>query len=214
MNLASAFKESCNVFYGELGRRIGREPYLQFLDSIGFEEPLNLNRIKVRPMKASVPENDESLLSWFAVGQPVGEIKLQVHPLGLAAYAGAIANGVLMEPQIIDAFIDPLGREIDKLKPTVKREAFNPETAATLHQLMAKTASDYGVWVDGMDIGLKTGTGEVEGQEGYVSLVTSHSYNESFPYAVCVILDEAWGGFESVTPIIQQIYQALAYLKP
>lgn len=215
VNLTSAFVGSCNVFFGEVGRQIGRTDFLQFLDSIGFEDDFSMQRIQVRRQRAEVPENDEALLSWFSVGQPVGDIRQQVNPLAMASFAGAIANeGTMMKPQIIGAFIDPLGRESNTLTPTVHSRPFSPQVSATIHDLMFQTAQNNGVGVQGMNIGLKTGTGEVEGQTEYVSLITSASKNPDYPYAVSVILDNASGGYSAVATIVQQIYSSLAYLQP
>lgn len=215
VNLTSAFVNSCNVFFGELGRKIGRTEFLNYLDTIGFDDNFSMERIKVRSQVADVPDNDEAILSWFSVGQPVGDIRQQVNPLTLASFAGAIANeGTMMKPQIISAFVDPLGRESNTLTPAEHSRPFSPQVAATLHDLMFQTAQNNGVGVEGMSIGLKTGTGEVEGQSEYVSLITSCSKNPDYPYAVSVILDNASGGYSAVASIVQQIYLSLAYLQP
>jgi peptidoglycan glycosyltransferase len=87
----------------------------------------------------------------------------------MAEVAAAIANkGKLMKPQIWKRVIDPDGRVVDKLDPSVYSEAVSAQTAEELTTAMEGVVSEgtgTNAAISGVPVAGKTGTAETPGNE-------------------------------------------------
>lgn len=211
INLDAAFSESCNVFFGSLGVKVGKEAMLKSLDAEGFREPITLDRLNVRRQEASIEVDDPGTLAWFSIGQPIAHSVLNITPLTHCTYAGAVANGgVRMLPHIVSKVTNPLGRIVESAEIREERRVFSPETAADLQTLMRHAADSNGLSFDGFPLGLKTGTAEVDGQQGNTSLLNTFVLDENHPYAMTMVTENSPGSYFMI-PYAQNIYRALLY---
>ena len=205
--LEDAISRSCNVFFGELGVKVGREALLNTAAGLGIGEGYNVDRLTGISSFIEC-EEDDLQLSWLAIGQPTGNSQLSMSPIELARFAGAIANqGVLMESHIIDHFTDPTGREYRKLKPTEERRLLNERTAANIEEMMIKAVKEgtgSGAGFDQYIIAGKTGTVQVVGQANN-ALFIGYIIDEDNPLAIAVIVEEGGSGGGTAAPLAGEI---------
>jgi penicillin-binding protein A len=79
--------------------------------------------------------------------------------------AATVANGgKLMRPQLWSRVIDPDGRTVKRMNPTVQSVVMKPETATQLNEMMQNVVNDgtaAGVFPSSLQVAGKTGTAEL-----------------------------------------------------
>lgn len=198
MNLTDGFANSCNIFFGEVGRKVGLGELQQMAETWGWNSPLSLDRLRVNTSRFSCPEHDEAILTWASIGQPVGDIILQVTPLQLALQAATVANdGEKPEPHIIAARRDPTGKVYHIISTTNStKTVMSPEQAGLERKLMehaVATGFVRAIDIRGLEVGAKSGTAEVAGQAA-TGLIAAYVKNDAYPLAVAVILENCGAG--------------------
>ena len=214
LHLIDAFYESCNVFFGALGDEMGKDWLLQKLSDYAFTEPIRLDRLAVRRQRASIDVDDRGTTAWFSIGQPIANSELVINPLTHTTYAAAIANGGLrLEPHVIYQVRNPLGQVLENRQVSEWGQVFSPQTASDLQKLMEYNADMSGLSFSGLRFGLKTGTAEVDGQEGNTSLLSTYLREDDYPYAMVMIFENSPGSYAMI-PYAQNIYRRLIEVAP
>ena len=169
-------------------------------------------------------ENDPE--GWSAVDMATNSFGqgIAVTPLQMAMALAAIANdGVLMQPQLVNEIVGPLGTQV--VEPQAVRQVMTPESARTLLDMMgvvvdgiSKTYLD----VPGYRVGGKTGTANIALENGgykpdaYISSFAGIAPLDDPQIAVLVKIDEPkdvpWGTVVAAPAFGRIAQQALAYL--
>lgn len=210
VNLASAFRESCNVYFGEIGAQLGGAAIENAADRLGWLEPVSvdkLNTIRGRIRSA----NDITAMSWMAIGQPSGETQLSATPLQLALLAGAIGNnGIMQEPHIIAHLTDPMGLKYQTLKPSALKTVMTAAEANAMEKLMldvVNSGTGTAAKVTGARIAGKTGTVEVANQKTNNALFVGYVAEGKRPLAIAVVIEEGGSGGTRAAPIAAQLFR-------
>lgn len=205
--LGDAVSRSCNVFFGELGVKIGKDTLLKKAKELGIGEGYTIDRLTGVSSYISC-EDDDLQLSWLAIGQPTGSSQLSMSPIELARITGAIANqGILMETHIVDHFTDPSGREYKKLKPSEERRLLEKKEAAALEGMMIKTVMEgtgSGAGSGQYTIAGKTGTVQVTGQANNAFFV-GYIVDDDHPLAIAVAVEEGGSGGGTAAPLAGEL---------
>ncbi len=214
INLNSAFSSSCNVFFGSVGYMMGKDYFLNYLNSLAFSEPIYIDKLSVRRQRADIEVDDAGTIAWFSIGQPIANSVLNITPLTHCMYASAVANdGIRMKAHLVSSVSNPIGRKVKEMSVEADREIFSSETAADLRTLMENAAVYNGLTFGGYTFGLKTGTAEVDGQDGNTSLINTYLYDDNHPYALTMILENSPGSHYLI-PFAQNIYREAIYQSP
>jgi peptidoglycan glycosyltransferase len=170
--LDTALTNSVNTWFGQLAQQVGQEQLFETMEKFGFNATpaIDLPSDEVEPsgvfgegklLHASDP------VDLARVG--IGQERLLATPLQMAEVAAAVANkGKLMKPQIWNRVIDPDGRVVDKLDPSVYSEAISAQTAEELTTAMEGVVSEgtgTNAAISGVPVAGKTGTAETPGNE-------------------------------------------------
>jgi peptidoglycan glycosyltransferase len=170
--LDTALTNSVNTWFGQLGQQVGQDELFETMEKFGFNSTPAIDLPDDEVYNSGVYEEGELLkrndpvdLARLAIGQE----RLLATPLQIAEVAAAIANGgKLMKPQIWKRVIDPDGRVIDKLDPSVYSEPVSGETAEELTTAMEGVVSEgtgTNAAISGISVAGKTGTAETPGNE-------------------------------------------------
>ncbi len=126
LNVVEALRESCNVFFYDVGRITGIETIAKYASYYGLGEEMGLEIGRGRKIGfiASPETFDERGLDWQVgnvIQAAIGQSDTYVTPLQMAAQAMTIANGgVRYKTYMVDSIYDySLEHIISKTKPTV-----------------------------------------------------------------------------------------------
>ena len=137
LSFTDVIVRSSNVGAIQVGLRVGAERMNLYIKRFGFGRPSSPDFPSESPgiVWDSAKLNDSALAS-ISMGYQVG-----VTPLQMAAAASAVANGgTLYEPHVVRAIVKSGMRTL--IEPKVVRRAIQPETAATVTDIMEKVVTD------------------------------------------------------------------------
>lgn len=168
--LDTALTNSVNTWFGQLGQQLGNDTLFEYMERFGFNAKPAIDLPEEEISKSGVFSDGELLqasdpvdLARLAIGQE----RLLATPLQMAQVAAAVANGgELMKPQIWKRVIDPDGRTVDTMDPSVYSEAVSEETAAELTTAMEGVVTEgtgTNAQIPGVSVAGKTGTAETPG---------------------------------------------------
>jgi penicillin-binding protein A len=174
ISLTDALTNSVNTVFAQVGEKVGTETMYRYMDRFGFDAKPQIDLPSDELATSGVYENGHLL----GPGDPIdigrvaiGQERLFVTPLQMAEVAATVANGgELMRPQLWNRVIDPDGRTVKRLKPSVQSQVMKSETASQLNEMMQNVVNDgtaAGVFPSSLHVAGKTGTAELgTGREG------------------------------------------------
>jgi peptidoglycan glycosyltransferase len=171
--LDTALTNSVNTWFGQLGQKVGNDKLFETMEKFGFNStpPIDLPDDEVYNSGIygedghTLNRNDPVDLARVAIGQE----RLLATPLQMTMVAAAVANGgKLMKPQIWNRVIDPDGRTVKRLDPSVYSEPISAQSAEELTAAMEGVVSEgtgTNAAISGVPVAGKTGTAETPGNE-------------------------------------------------
>ena len=170
--LDTALTNSVNTWFGQLAQQVGNDQLFETMEKFGFNATPAIDLPSDEVYDSGVYEENHLLHRSDPVDLArlgIGQERLLATPLQIAEVAAAIANGgKLMKPQIWKRVIDPDGRVVDTLDPSVYSEPVSGETAAELTTAMEGVVSEgtgTNAAISGVPVAGKTGTAETPGNE-------------------------------------------------
>lgn len=227
MNVQSAITNSCNIFFYELGKRMGIEKIARQAAALGLGERSGIDLPGERPGVMPSPEWKERTRGdkWYAgetISVSIGQGAVSTTPLQLLRAVSAIATGgKLVTPHILLT-----ADRMDGPPPDwpIRDLAFSPETTSLIQAGMWGSVNGGGTGgrarVPGLDICGKTGTVQVIGSEraktlkGDVDAFEDHSWFVGFAnrdnpeIAVVVFIEHGGKGGVAAAPLAKEIFQA------
>lgn len=153
-------QNSCNPGFVQVGMRMGKENFYDYIDAFGFGEKTDIEL--PGEAKGMIPEYDK-----------VGDIELatisfgrgiSVTPIQLITAVSAVANdGVLMKPNFVDKITNQKGNLEKDVTPTEIHKVVSSETANKTLDLLENVVSNgtgTNAYIDGYRVGGKTGTAQ------------------------------------------------------
>ena len=165
-NLADALLNSCNIYFIQLGQRIGVDTFYDYFKAFGFTE------------RTGVDLPNETGYMQYYTDQTMGEVELAssafgqsmaVTPLQVCtAVSAAVNGGYLVTPHVVDQIVDANGNVVEQIGPNVRRQVISGSASKTIRQIMEHEVGDgttrsggYRAYVAGYRIGGKSGTSEL-----------------------------------------------------
>jgi peptidoglycan glycosyltransferase len=172
--LDTALTNSVNTWFGQLGQQLGNDTLFEYMERFGFNATpaIDLPEDEVEESGVWDLENEEVLTASDPVDLArvaIGQERLLATPLQMAQVAAAVANdGKLMKPQIWKRVVDPDGRTVDTMNPSVYSEPISAETAEELTTAMEGVVNEgtgTNAAISGVPVAGKTGTAETPGNK-------------------------------------------------
>ena len=163
ITLAEALRQSCNIYYIQLGQRIGSQTFYDYFDAFGFTSRTGVD----------LP-SETNFMQYYKADQ-LGEVQLASSAFGQAmaitplqmctAVAAAVNGGYLVTPHVVDKITDANGNVIEEIGANVRRQVISESTSNVIRQIMeyevgAGTGGGKYAYVSGYRIGGKSGTSE------------------------------------------------------
>ena len=214
VSLIPALQHSCNIFFYDVGRRVGVDGFsataqrLGLAADAGAELPAAAGRLTWT--------TDENYQDGLALQAAIGQGNTAVTPLQLAAYAAALArDGQRPALHFAKAAYDSLGRTVWQFRPRTAdtapggREVFGP-----IRQGMVAMSGTLAVLRDSpVTLACKTGSPQrperAPGGGYYTNSVLIGYFPAEEPrYAMAVVLEYGGGG-ANAAPVLRQTVRAL-----
>ncbi|WP_371371345.1 stage V sporulation protein D [Sporomusa aerivorans] len=215
-------QNSCNVGFVNVGLRLGRDSFYQYIDAFGFGKHTNIDLpgeakgIMIDRSKAT-PIN----IATMSIGQSIA-----VTPIQLVTAAAAVANdGRLLRPQIVREVKDKSGQVIRGFQPDVVRQVLDTSITKQVKEILESVVSEgtgKNAYIEGFKIAGKTGTAQKVGGGGYlpdkyVASFVGFAPADNPQVALLVIIDEPVGlyyGGQIAAPVFGAVMKdVLQYLK-
>ena len=164
-NLAEALRNSCNIYFIQLGQRLGPSVFYDYFDAFGFTERTGVD----------LP-NETGMMKYYTKSQ-LGEVELSSSSFGQAmavtplqvctAISAAVNGGYLVTPHVVDKITDQNGNVVEEIGANVRRQVISKSASETIRQIMeyevgdgTTTGGGANAYVAGYRIGGKSGTSE------------------------------------------------------
>lgn len=191
-SIDDALAVSCNVFFADLGIRLGRDRLRRFMTAAGFDGSADLGYARV-PLGGLAGDDYNN----FEVGfLAIGLEHERVNALHVAMLASMMANrGVLTTPRLMRQRRSLLGYTVAAAPPQAKTTLASPAASeAMIRAMQAVVTSPRGTGrhavVEGVTLALKTGTAG-DKKSGLEALILAFAPVESPKIAFGVIAVDA-----------------------
>ncbi|HIY27568.1 MAG TPA: penicillin-binding protein [Firmicutes bacterium] len=198
-NILKALQKSCNIFFFDVGRRLGIEKLDAYGTLFGLGQKTGLE-VSESPGVLTNPEDYErrSGDTWtdgMTLSAAIGQLDNSFTPLQLASYCSSIANGGhRLQLHLVDKITDYTRENtIEKKGANVLNEVGvddkNLEIVRQGMRLVAQSGGTASNFADyGIEIGAKTGTAEVNGHSDNVTFIGFAPYDKP-EIAIAVVLE-------------------------
>ncbi len=170
ISVAPALKVSCNIFFYELGRRLGIDAIAEYATMFSYGQPTGIETGEAVGYVAS-PENYNKLGMDWTVGHviqaAIGQSEVAVTPLQMATVASTIANkGVRYETHLVDSIYDySMTDRLKKIEPVVAQTipqkndyVYDYVINGMIQASENNFPAEYSLSNLGFDVAIKTGT--------------------------------------------------------
>ena len=163
-NLVMALRNSCNIYFIQLGQRVGSSLFYDYFDAFGFTERTGVD----------LP-NETNFMQYYNASQ-LGEVQLASSAFGQAmavtplqvctAISAAVNGGYLVTPHVVDKITDQNGNVIQEIGSNIRRQVISESASDAIRQIMEYEVADGTqggggrAYVAGYRIGGKSGTSE------------------------------------------------------
>ncbi len=209
MDFARALAKSCNCVYAQLAVELGGETLLEYAQSAGLTDRMDISGIKTAAGSYTIAESEDDL-GWSGVGQ----YRTLVNPAAMLRLMGAIGNdGVGVTPRLLLKETVESGRTVATGRSGSER-IWKVETCEKLAALMRNTVVvEYGAEKFGaLNVCAKSGTAEVgEGKRPH-SWFVGFVDDENCPLAFSVIVENGGSGSAVAGGIVAKLLPSAAEL--
>lgn len=213
VTFAQALALSINVVFAKIAvERIGPEMLYQTARDFGFGDSYEEFPLEVAP--STLGRAPSELVGGALAQASFGQDAVLSNVFEFANVAAAIANdGTMMEPRIVKEIRSPDGIILDKPSPRARQEVLDPQTAATLNDMMVGVVEEGSATearIPGIRVAGKTGTAEVPAGAPN-SWFIAFAPADDPRIAVAVLVENGGDGEKQALPIARAMIEA--YLK-
>ncbi len=212
LSFKTAFSNSCNCAFAELGVEVGEDKLTKTARELGFGKSFSFGNVKTEKSRFDLSDAKKGDIAWAGVGQ----YTTLVNPYHMLTVVGSVANdGTAVLPYVVSKISTPEGTVVDETTAE-SREYLSPSVANLLKDMMRFTVEDnYGDWqFKGLQMCGKTGTAEISDEEEPHSWFVGFSDNPSCPVAIVVVVENGGWGSSAALPIASDvmgsIYKSMA----
>ena len=234
VNLYRSLKESCDIYYYDVGRRLGVDRLAHYARLFGLGEITGVGLATEKPglfptkawklKRFNTPWQAGETLS-VVIGQGYN----LATPLQMAQVVSVIANGgLVIRPRLVRRITRADGVLVKEFKPEIVRQTgFRPETIALVRKSLAAVVNEPGgtgqrCRMDDVLVGGKSGTSQVVALKKYQGIpqkdlpyeYQDHAWFVAFApvdnprIAVAAVVEHAGHGGTAAAPLVRAVLQA------
>ena len=212
LTIEEALAVSCNNIFAEIGRFVGWDFILNYAKEQGiFQKILGFSDLREIDGSFASPKEYEDGPLFLSMGQ-----NMLIEPLQSLGIINTIINkGIHKELNLIDSIVNENGETVKNFKYKSNR-VFKESTADSIKKMLINTVENgtgKNIYLEGIEIGAKTGTTERYDGENYVSdgWVLGYFKHRNRYYSMCVFVkninEEGQYGGNTAGPIFKKIVE-------
>jgi penicillin-binding protein 2 len=216
MNLIRAMENSCNVYFYQLGLKLGVNIIEKYARKfyLGQKTGIDLPNEKRGFVPSREWKKEKTKMSWLqgdTVILAIGQGALWVTPLQMVQMMSLVANrGVSFKPYVVEKIVDVNDNEVYKhISEPNKQLIMSDATWNLLHSVLLGTV-EYGtagrVKLKGIKIAGKTGTAQNPHGDDHAWFV-SYAPADNPEIAIAVVVENGGGGGANAVPIAKKVYE-------
>ena len=218
LNLKEAIVQSCDVYFYQLGLRVGLKKWSEYAQLCGFGKKTGVDLPE--ESKGFIP-SPEYYLKKFGKGDwinnlvinlAIGQGEILVTPLQLAVFYGGLAtDGTLYKPHVLKEFDSP-DEKITLIQPEKSGQLpFSPSTLRVLQSAMIGVVNEPGgtgnlARIQDITVAGKSGTAQNPQGEAHAWFV-GYAPAENPQIVVVVLIENAGHGGTFGAPVVKQIIE-------
>ncbi len=215
---AEVVQNSCNPGFVQVGMRVGKEAFYNYIKAFGFGNQTSIN----------LPGEAGGIVLKY---DNIGPVELatmsfghgiNVTPIQLTTAVSAVANkGMLLQPKLLKEIRNPDGELLEEVEPIKIRQVIsekNAERTLNLLEGVVEKGSGANAKIEGYRIGGKTGTAKHYGSQVYDASFIGILPINNPQLVISVVLYDITGypyyGSQTAAPVFRNIaYDSLRYLE-
>lgn len=200
LDLKNALSKSCDIAFCDIAVELGKDKMTRELEKLGFNSSEKFEGIELAKSTYDVGAASKADLGWSGIGQYTDT----VNPMYMLKIMGALANGGnLTEPFVVKSFAVSGAKSGQKLTKTSQKSIISKVTADKIKEMMRFTMKNQynDSLFGGVPMCAKTGTAEVGDGKLPHGWIVGFSYDENFPIAFVVVVENGDFGIKSAGPI-------------
>jgi len=205
-SIFDALAHSCNVFFYNLGLRLGPQLITKYAQKFGFGQRagIDLNGESAGYLPYSLWERIKRRRTWFSgdtANLSIGQGEILVTPLQVARAMAAVANGgKLIQPRLLESIKDE-GKTLEPKPPQIIDLGLSEENLRIIKEGLARAVSDshgtaYVLADAGISIAGKTGTAQVDSGQAH-GWFAGYFPADKPKFVICVFLEHSGTGLRS-----------------
>ncbi|PIU82871.1 MAG: penicillin-binding protein 2 [Elusimicrobia bacterium CG06_land_8_20_14_3_00_38_11] len=218
MRLSEAIAQSCDVYFYEVGLKLGPTKLNEWAEKFGFGVKTGIDLPSEE--KGLTPDKSWKKAKlhqdWYdgdTVNMSVGQGYIWTTPIQIAQFISAIANdGIIFQPHILKKIIDASGNVKFENVPKIKRKLDIAEDYLAAVKKGMTDAVRYGTGKNAKVVGLsvsgKTGTAQ-NPQGGDHAWFVCFAPSEKPKIALVVMIEHGGGGGEVAAPIAKRMLEEI-----
>lgn len=229
VNLESAIARSCNVYFYELGQKLGRERIVEVAQRYGYGARTGIDL--VGEIRGVLPTDEwvgrRRGANWYGgetISLSIGQGPIDITPLQLAHMAATLATGVKITPHLVKAEEDPAGRPVPVPAAARKDVYLDPLHRQAILRGMSASVNQNGssrrAKNPDIEFGGKTGTAQVASsaaagpEEERPEELRSHAWFVGIApiddpeIAIAVFIEHGGGGGVAAAPVAGELLTA------
>ncbi len=214
ISVSRAIRVSCNIFFYEVGLKLGIDRLVEYEKQFGLGAPLGLESGDSGGYLAC-PETFEKLgIDWY-VGEitqaAIGQSEVQVTPLQMAVVASTLANdGIRYQPHLIaSVWNNAMTKQISQTEPVIVANiteqydgVYNAIEQGMIGAASSSMPDEYSLTGLGFNVAIKTGT--PQSPRGTDSFVIGYAPANDPEIAFCVAIEGGKNAKYMVRKILEQ----------
>lgn len=218
VDLISAITHSCNVFFYQLGQKVGVKRLSHFAQLFGLGEESGIDLLGEKGGLVPTPDWKRRTLGdrWYSgdtVNLSIGQSFILVTPLQMAGLMGAVANGGrLYRPHLVKEIRTSSGKPVTSFGPELRREIHLSKYSLRLLRQglegVVREGTGQASYLSGLKVAGKTGTAENPHGKNH-AWFASYAPAENPRVAIVVLVEHGGMGGGVAAPMARPILEEI-----
>jgi penicillin-binding protein 2 len=216
LNLIGALANSCNVYFYQLGLKIGPRLIYKYAKEFGLGEKTDIEIAYEK--KGLIPDTEWKLKkmndAWRqgdTVNMAIGQGPLWITPIQMAVYISAVANGgTVYKPYLVEKVVTPGGEKVYQASIVKKGEVNLPENVWRLLHIALEevvvNGTGRGCYFKNLKVAGKTGTAQNPHGKDHAWFI-AYAPADKPEIAMAVIVENGGHGGTAAVPIARKLFE-------